>query len=297
MDYIYELEELKPNSDTEIESISLLKQSLMKQYNELCLVKDQITTYQKMISKNTSGYITDENTNKTQDGFKWDNLPKWIEPKTTQTVESNKDNLTKSKSNLDLEKNIDYNQNIKSDQNNTNDLSDNRMKTLLLFNYRLFNEVKEKIFNEATNVIFAHENDPYFVLQAFRMMEKMNTPYLRQKFLFSLESLVDTKERTKTECVEDVDSKEPVSDGNRIIVDNEIVSESVSDKVSNKTQEFDINVDVPEVDNSISNQDVPQVFTILLESFKVNILLNNNNNNYIGKYIFVYYQKFRKELL
>jgi hypothetical protein len=58
----------------------------------------------------------------------------------------------------------------------------------------LFNQVKDPIYRGAANVISQHESEPYFLLQLFRSVEKLDTPYLRQKFLISLDSLMQERD-------------------------------------------------------------------------------------------------------
>ncbi|KAJ3211114.1 hypothetical protein HDU67_004771 [Dinochytrium kinnereticum] len=60
---------------------------------------------------------------------------------------------------------------------------------------RLFHHVKDPIYRGAAGVIAKHEPEPYFLLQLFRNVLKLDTPYLRQRFLIAVDDIMGERER------------------------------------------------------------------------------------------------------
>ena len=47
----------------------------------------------------------------------------------------------------------------------------------------LFDATKDKIYREAAKVISRFDKDPYYLLQLFKGLEKLDNPYSRQKLM------------------------------------------------------------------------------------------------------------------
>ncbi|KAJ3089265.1 hypothetical protein HK102_006791 [Quaeritorhiza haematococci] len=77
---------------------------------------------------------------------------------------------------------------------------------------RLFKSVKDQIYRGAANIISQHEDEPYFLLQLFRGVNKLNTRYLRQKFMIALDDILHEDENGDSE-EEEIDEKTKRSGG------------------------------------------------------------------------------------
>ncbi|KAJ3414424.1 Phosphoacetylglucosamine Mutase [Chytridiales sp. JEL 0842] len=102
------------------------------------------------------------------------------------------------------------------DETTEND-EEGEVETTLSQSKTLFNQVKDPIYRGAANVISQHESEPYFLLQLFKGIEKLDTSYLRQKFLIRLDELVEEREGLNREAQANLPAK--VRKGRRGAVD------------------------------------------------------------------------------
>lgn len=56
-----------------------------------------------------------------------------------------------------------------------------------------------------------HENEPYFLLQVFKAMTKLDTNYLRQKLLLAVDGILEEKEKLPASAVEDEEEELPAA--------------------------------------------------------------------------------------
>ncbi|KAJ3102600.1 hypothetical protein HDU97_000384 [Phlyctochytrium planicorne] len=59
---------------------------------------------------------------------------------------------------------------------------------------RLFEEVKDPIYRGAAQVISLHESEPYFLLHVFRLLAKLDSSYLRQRFLIAVDGIMEERD-------------------------------------------------------------------------------------------------------
>ena len=58
---------------------------------------------------------------------------------------------------------------------------------------RLFEKVKDQIYRGAANMISLYESEPYFLLQVLRGIQNLDSTYLRQRLLISLDEILEEK--------------------------------------------------------------------------------------------------------
>ncbi|KAJ3099658.1 hypothetical protein HDU96_010604 [Phlyctochytrium bullatum] len=59
---------------------------------------------------------------------------------------------------------------------------------------RLFGSVKEPIYRHLASILAKHKEEPFFLLQVFRSIEQLDTVYLRQRLLLSLDEIARERE-------------------------------------------------------------------------------------------------------
>ncbi|KAJ3031296.1 UNVERIFIED_CONTAM: hypothetical protein HDU68_005352 [Siphonaria sp. JEL0065] len=76
--------------------------------------------------------------------------------------------------------------------------------TLVLEGYskKLYNQVKDSIYRGAANTISKYEHEPYFLVSTFKGLQKLDSSYLRQKFLLLLDSVLEERDKIQSETVE-----------------------------------------------------------------------------------------------
>ena len=57
--------------------------------------------------------------------------------------------------------------------------------------FSLFEALRETIYSEVATLISQNESRPHYLIQMFRELQLLNTDYLRQRFLYSIEELVN----------------------------------------------------------------------------------------------------------
>ena len=56
--------------------------------------------------------------------------------------------------------------------------------------FSLFEALRETIYSEVATLISQNESRPHYLIQMFRELQLLNSDYLRQRFLYSVEQLV-----------------------------------------------------------------------------------------------------------
>ncbi|KAJ3083964.1 hypothetical protein HDU99_004479 [Rhizoclosmatium hyalinum] len=67
------------------------------------------------------------------------------------------------------------------------------------YSKRLYNQVKDSIYRGAANTISKYENEPFFLVNTFKGLQKLDSPYLRQKFLLLLDSVLEERDQINSE--------------------------------------------------------------------------------------------------
>ncbi|KAI8619343.1 hypothetical protein BC830DRAFT_786208 [Chytriomyces sp. MP71] len=71
---------------------------------------------------------------------------------------------------------------------------------------RLYGQVKDSIYRGAANTISKFESEPHFLVNTFKGLQKLDTPFLRQKFMLVLESLMEERDQILTEAETEEDT-------------------------------------------------------------------------------------------
>ncbi|KAJ3299944.1 Phosphoacetylglucosamine Mutase [Borealophlyctis nickersoniae] len=107
---------------------------------------------------------------------------------------------------------------------------------------RLFAQYRDKIYKGAANVVTRHEEEPYFLLQLFRGVEKLDSSYLRQRLLLALDDLLEEKETLVKKEVPTVNQTEEQEGAGRDEVD-EFVSRQWRANENGTSRTFDAEPD------------------------------------------------------
>ncbi|KAJ3211920.1 hypothetical protein HK099_007884 [Clydaea vesicula] len=199
-----EMDKFVPESESEKENVELLRQGLHRQLNEMHDIEDQILNYIQVIEEVPSNIkevmqsesedndavgdeetiickhgnrsvvgkedlIPSEGPSVSKDQYKIKNvlqLDKFTNPLVEITGEEWKESAEINELEYENE-DVDEDTNLKG----------------------LFDLNKDKVYKGAANMISHHEKDPYFLLQVFKEVSKLNTGYLKQKFLLLLDEI------------------------------------------------------------------------------------------------------------
>ncbi|KAJ3354945.1 hypothetical protein HDU83_004353 [Entophlyctis luteolus] len=74
-----------------------------------------------------------------------------------------------------------------------------REKVLDKYSRELYFGVKDSIYRDAAGVISLFETEPYFLVNVFKSLQKLDSSYLRQKFLLCMNSLLEEREKIMAE--------------------------------------------------------------------------------------------------
>ncbi|KAI9338473.1 hypothetical protein BDR26DRAFT_412941 [Obelidium mucronatum] len=96
------------------------------------------------------------------------------------------------------------------------------------YSKKLYNQVKDSIYRGAANTISKYEHEPYFLVSTFKGLQKLDTPYLRQKFLLLLDSVLEERDQIQNE-EPDPELAGETGDADSFDEDNEYLENKLAD--------------------------------------------------------------------